>query len=183
MRTRTPASTAASLTAAALLCLGGLSACSGDDLGDRLTEKAIENAGGEDVDVDFDSDTGEVKIETDEGTFSSGSDLPDDFPEDLPLLEDAEIISAIAADDQTGTGDSGFVVAMQTDLSDTDALVEATALLEGAGFVLDEESTGGGVGVFGAAVLNRDPYQVLVSALGAEGSGTTLQYYVGPIPE
>ena len=179
---RTPLRTVGTLVATAVLALGGLTACSGDSVSERLTEKAIENAGGEGVDVDVDSDTGEVRIDTEDGSFSAGNKLPDGFPDDIPLLEDGEIISAIAADDQGGSGEMGYVVAMTTDLSDTDALAQATSLLEGAGFVLDEDSANG-IGAFGGAALNRDPYQVIISAIGAASAATTVQYFVGPIPE
>jgi len=176
---RTPSLTVSALAATAVLALGALSACGGESVTDRLTEKAIENSGGEGVDVDVDSDNGEVRIETDEGTFSSGNELPANFPDDIPLL-DAEILSAVASDNASGTGDLGFVIAMQTDLSDADAVAQATELLTDAGFVPDETSSAS-EDMFGASVLNREPYQVLVTAIA--GDPTLVQYYVGPIPE
>ena len=60
---------------------------------EESAEKAIEKATGEDVDIDLDGET--VRINTNEGTFTSGTsvDLPDDFPDDI-YVADGTIISA-----------------------------------------------------------------------------------------
>ena len=83
------------LAAIALLFAGA--GCSADDLADQVAERAIENAAGEGADVDFDADTGEFKVETDEGTFSSGGSLPDGFPSDEVPLLDGQILQAASS--------------------------------------------------------------------------------------
>lgn len=79
--------------AASAVVLG--SACSSDDVAERLTE----SLSGDDVEVDIDSDSGEVKIETDDGSMQFSTDqLPEGFPQDIPLPDDLDLMSSRSTD-------------------------------------------------------------------------------------
>lgn len=61
----------------------GIAACGAAN--ERLTEEIIEQAGGGDADVDLDLESGEVSVETDEGSFTiGGGEIPDGFPVPFP---------------------------------------------------------------------------------------------------
>ena len=100
------------MTAVALVALlgAGTVACGGDDsaneAGDELAEQLAEAGAGVD-DVEIDSESGEVDIETEDGSVSIGSDLPDDFPEDIPLPEDYELISSMGG---SSDGEQGWTI-------------------------------------------------------------------------
>lgn len=76
---------AASLLAAVLLV--GSSGCS--SITDRAVEKIVKRElGGY---VDFDGDDDSVRVETDEGLFTSGTTIPEDWPSDVPIPPDLEV--------------------------------------------------------------------------------------------
>lgn len=78
---------------AAVEASGGNAGNGGDDTAD--------DKGGDDGDDDAkvsvsggdDEGDGKIKVETDDGTFEGGpgSDLPDEFPDDFPLPDDADV--------------------------------------------------------------------------------------------
>lgn len=84
-----------------LLLLGGalvLGAC--QSASEVLTEQIAEQVDGVN-NVEIDSETGEFKIETDEGTISVGSgDIPDGFPIAVP--DGGDVISNITVGNQSG---------------------------------------------------------------------------------
>ena len=83
-----------------LLVLLLASGCFGQNVAEKIAEevieKAIEDEGGENVDIDLDD--GEMTIESDDGEVSiaMGEDLPDNFPDNVPVYPDMEIISSWA---------------------------------------------------------------------------------------
>ena len=165
-------------TAALLLALStplALAAC-GEDLGNKLAEEAIEQGAGEGTEVDVDPETGEVVVSDSTGTYTSGGDLPDTWPEDVPVVE-GEIVSSVSGGE---AGEDGHVVMIQTDIEDTDAaLDEAVGLLTDAGFTLGSEA----MQIEGMASqdLNRDPLHVVVAVYGGEpDAGAVVQYLVEP---
>lgn len=56
----------------------------------KLGETAFEKATDSNIEVTDDG----VNVETDEGSFSSQAELPDDFPDEVPLFEPADIMSS-----------------------------------------------------------------------------------------
>lgn len=146
-----------------------LSACgeSIEKAAEEAAEKAIEDAnGGGDVDIDVDS--GEVKVESSDGSYSAGQGLPEDFPVDeIPLVGEVRSGSSV----NTGEG-KGWTVSTETDLSPADAVAEATAKLEGAGFS-DQGSFGGT-----NANLGDDKYGVLINTADTGTGATTIVYVV-----
>ncbi|WP_300403967.1 hypothetical protein [Nocardioides sp.] len=169
-RARRSTRTLLGLAAAGTLLLA--SGCSAEDVADRVAEKAIENAGGGDANVDFDVDSGELVVETDEGSFSSGGSLPDDFPSDQIPLVDGDVIQA-ASSQQTGA--SGFVVLVMVGAGVDEALSEAEQLLLDAGYEGDPEMAE----IPGMTVrqLTKAPYAVLLSGYEADG-GTAVNYVI-----
>ena len=70
-----------------------LSACQGAS--EVLTEQILEQVDGVD-NVEIDTDTGEVRIETDEGSVSiGGGELPDGFP--VPVPDGGEVMSVFSS--------------------------------------------------------------------------------------
>lgn len=93
MRTHTPrlVRNLAAVAATGLL----LTACSAEDLTERVVEEAAERAGAG-SDVDINTDDGSVSIETDEGSFNIGSqDLPEELPEELPVPDELVVTGSL----------------------------------------------------------------------------------------
>ena len=97
-----------------LLVLVFAGGCLGQKISEKITEevieKAIESEGGENVDIDLDD--GEMTIESDDGevNISMGADLPDNFPDNVPVYPDMEIISswAVTEDDKDSYSINGL---------------------------------------------------------------------------
>ena len=83
-----------------LLVLLLASGCFGQNIAEKIAEEAIEKAiekdSGENVEIDLEE--GEMSIERDDGEVSidMGADLPDNFPDNVPVYPDMEIISSWA---------------------------------------------------------------------------------------
>jgi hypothetical protein len=73
----------------------------------KMIEKAIEQSGAQDVDIDLDE--GEVNITDEEGNEMSigGADLPEDWPSVVPVSSDIEVMSTFS---QTTDGKKGWTV-------------------------------------------------------------------------
>ena len=119
-------------------------ACSGEDIAERIAENRIEAEGGGDVDIDLDggnfsvktedgefsiqtdsdgnvsiqgagengdesftieSENGETVFESEDGTavFSQSGDLPDGFPDSIPLPDDFAVLYAQSTEAPEGT--------------------------------------------------------------------------------
>lgn len=97
-----------------LLVLVFAGGCLGQKISEKITEKVIEKAieseGGDNVDIDLDD--GEMTIESDDGevNISTGADLPDNFPDNVPVYPDMEIISswAVTEDDKDSYSINGL---------------------------------------------------------------------------
>lgn len=163
----------ASATLIALLALTGatLSAC-GDDAAENVAENRIEDAmASNGVDGDVNIEDGEVSIDTGDGSFSTGGDVPDGFPEDVPLI-DGDVQFGMATDEN---GQEGYAVSIVADGDPDAALAEAGDLLEGAGYTSDDSLGAGG------ANFSNGTYNVFIFATAnTEGSGSVVQYAVAP---
>lgn len=85
-------------------------------VGDRVGERVAEELGDRAVDgeVDFDRDSGEIRIENSEGSFTiGGGDLPDAFPDEMPVPDGGEIVST-----QSGSNDQGEQVSVQVHVTE-----------------------------------------------------------------
>ena len=111
-----PLAVAAAVAALSLTAAG----CGGDSVTIPTGEGNIQ--------VDKDGDT--FKVETKDGTVESGSKLPDNFPDDVPLV-DGDLISAAAI---SASGDDGFVVSLECDASAAEVSAQATEQFTAAGY-------------------------------------------------
>ena len=101
-----------------------------DMIAEQAAEEVAEQAAGGEVNLDVDESGGNISVETSEGTmsFGGGGDLPDSFPEDLPLPEgDYEVASSF---EQSG-GDAGDL-RLQTAVMTTAAYDDVVAHFESA---------------------------------------------------
>jgi hypothetical protein len=132
----------ATLSVVALGAGGLLTACSTDDLADRVTEKVAES-GGEDVDVSVDSESGEYSIESADGSTKmqvGSAELPDDWPAEIPLPEDYTLTAAMST---ASSGSPGFNIGGSLP-EDADALAvfdEITAAFVADGWTEQQKGT------------------------------------------
>jgi hypothetical protein len=92
-----------------LLALG--SACGAAS--EEATERMVDAAVGSDADVDLDD--GQVSIETEDGSFSTGGgEVPETWPEDIPLPDLEDITSSEVQD---ASGAASVTLTGRTDLS------------------------------------------------------------------
>lgn len=168
-------------TVAAALVLVGTSACGADDLAENAAEGAVERAleqaaESEGGDVDVDLEEGSVSIESSDGTFTSGlGDLPDGFPEDVPLLEGEVLQGASSTDDQ---GRTSWVVTLSIPTAGEEALAAAAERLEDAGYTAGD----GAASMEGLsfAQYRNGEHDVVLGAIDDGEGGTLLSYTVGP---
>ncbi len=85
----------------------------GEAVSERAIEEGLEAAGaGSDVQIDLDDGNGGISIETSEGSMQIGNaEIPDGFPSEIPLPEDAVIVAAMAFTEDDG---ANFNVTMTT---------------------------------------------------------------------
>lgn len=167
------------LAAAAALALAGCGSI-GDQVNERIAEEVVERAAesGSDGDVDFDVDTdgGSVTIETDEGTYTSGSDeLPDGFPESMPVPDDLPVVGSMSG---AGDGGDGFFVQLTAEEVSPKVYEDLVAFyeseLEANGWTVADRQTLDGSGLRGTllAVDNGTlEGTVNINYVGEEGDG------------
>lgn len=155
---------AAILTATGGLCLG-LTACGGDSI-------SIPDGQGGSVSIDKSGDD-EFTLENDEGTVTSGTKLPDDFPSDEVPLVEGTLISAVSVNQDDGRG---FSAVIQTSKSADEAFTEAVALLTDAGYESSAQFAASGSNLAG---LEGPVYTVLVQQVD-QGDGATISYTIAP---
>ncbi len=119
----------------AALVLGTGCGAAADKAAERVSEEATEEAlGGGNVDID---DDGNVEVETEDGSLSVGTgELPDDWPEDIPVIEGATLEGAYSS---SSNGESVHTASLTTDDSVADVL--AFYKDELSGWTVDQEST------------------------------------------
>lgn len=173
--------TASAAVAATAMAL----ALSGCGLGEKLLEEGAERLTGAEIDVgdegiSFESDEGsfsanaegDVNIETEDGTFTSGAELPDDFPSSVPLPDGGQLANAARIDTEDGLG---WMVNVQYDSGNpSDALQAQIDALTAAGFSPPEDGEGafhmgdGDTGM-GGQMLEDATHSVIVSTIGEPG--------------
>lgn len=162
----------------ALLLLLGASACGADEVAEQAAESAVEQAiedaaASEGVDVDVDSGDGSVSIESSDGTFTSGMGaLPQGFPEEIPVVE-GDILQGASSE---GNGTTGWVVSMAVDSTPDQALEEASAALEGAGYT-EGDASAGMEGLSIAQYVGAD-WEIILSVTEDGQGGALLSYTV-----
>ncbi|HEX6366425.1 MAG TPA: hypothetical protein VF000_09800 [Agromyces sp.] len=124
-------------------CASLLTACNPVDAVNQGVEEAIESATGGDVSV---------------------GELPEDFPDSVPLIEGDVSVGGAGG---TSGADGWFVVVTSTA---ADPVADAIAALEAAGFTRDQSIAGEG-----ASLYTNDEYTVLLL-----GRGEMVSYTVSP---
>lgn len=160
-------------TLAPLLLLLGSPALAGcGDSDEEQAERAAEAVLGEDADVDIDGDS--MTFEDGGNTITTGTGVPDGFPEDVELV-DGEVVSGMGSDGGDG---ASFTVVVSSPAELTEAADEARSLLEGAGWTVDTENEMEGLTTLR---LSKDGTEVGITVLPADsGSGSQVMYTVTP---
>ncbi len=83
-----------------------------EKVAEEYAEKIIEQETGGAVDLDYSSDSGDITIETQDGSFSSGENvtLPSDFPSDVYVMK-GKLLSVMQ------TNDKGVTLSLETNES------------------------------------------------------------------
>jgi hypothetical protein len=163
----------------AVLLLGA-AACGGDSgsPSDGALEEIIESQGGGDVDID--SDDGEITIESDDGSFSSSSsgELPEGWPDDVPLPDDFEIQGSSRIADGS-SGGAVLTVSGMTGMSVEEVQEFYTSALDGWTEGLNMVNSSGGTDSLTLA-LEHDEIENrgLMLSASNDGSGTVLSLNV-----
>lgn len=157
------------LPVAAVLGVALLAGCSDDD-GDRSDAGSSESGdAGESGDAN-DADASEVPTGDLDDLEELGFDdeLPDGFPDDVPLVEGEVQVGA----EQTGV----YTAALQHDSTPQEAYDEAAGLLEADGY---EESTSQDLGEVLIGSFTGDAWEVAVSVIeDPVGGGSVVSYSV-----
>lgn len=150
---------------AAVLSLGLLSAsaCGGD--GTTITTP--------DGTVKVDADGSDFSVEGEDGTkVEGGTELPEGFPDEVPLV-DGRIIQAVKATD--GASGGGFSVSIEVDGDVTAAFADASGRLEAADFA--DEGYLGTSGEVSLGTYTSPEWQVLVSVSPSGDGGKVFVNY------
>ena len=168
----------AALSVASSLVFVG-AACSGSDVADNLAEKAIEESGGGDIEID--SEDGKVTYTDEEGNESEidvsgegSAALPDGFPEDLAPPDSVRIISSST---NTVNGVQSMFVLAEGDGSIDDYFEGIKNQLTDAGYeIVSETNSSTSDGGYSGIVAEGD-YDVNVS-LSGDGDVTSISFSV-----
>lgn len=162
-----------------LACGGGSDDESANEAADQLAEQIAESGAGDDADVDIDSETGQVDVSTEDGdmSFGEGTELPEDFPADIPLPQDYELTSAMSTD----TGDAtGWTISGELPDADDSTFDDLVAEFTSAGWSKSSDATtevDGGTS--GTAMLDDGTWQVVLSVqVGVQDMPDSFSYLV-----
>lgn len=160
---------------AALALLGGVAACSPENIAERVIEA------GSDGNVDIDDGGGQVTIDSEDGgtaTFGSDGTLPDGFPDSVPVVSgDIVYAQSMSAGDTTD-----FAVNIQTSGTVSDVFAQIKSDLEGAGFEKASESTVTSDGAnFSSAQYTSADYEVFVNVTSTEQDAVGVSYVVNAV--
>jgi hypothetical protein len=153
-----------------------------NDAADQLAEQIAESGAGKEADVDIDSSSGQVDVSTDEGQMSFGeqTELPADFPAEVPLPERYELTSAMT---DTAGGVGGWTVIGDLPDASGDTYDAVLSRFTDAGWTTTSSSssdTGGGT--VSTAMLEDGRWQVVVSVqVGVADTADSFSYLVTPM--
>lgn len=172
-RTYSPRFVRRTLVLASIAALG-LTACGSAE--EAVTERILEEAAGEGVDVELGEDGEVVSIETDEGSMEvgSGGELPAEWPAEVPTFDEGTITGNQVFD---SNGEMIVSVSYATELDPKTAIDALTADLEAAGFtiVTNSDMTDGAGAGLSSVLGEKDNVTATYSASGSPGDGTVLQ--------
>jgi hypothetical protein len=134
--------------------------------GERAAERAIERAAGGDADIDVDD--GKITVKTDEGEWSTGGEMPKDWPSDVPVYGGAKVLYSASANPATGS--AGSYLALQSSDSPDKVADFYKRELVAKGWTITSTATVNGAVYLGAQKAGR---QLAFTASPAEG-GTSV---------
>lgn len=169
----------------------GATACGGGEgLTEALIEQQLESEGVEGVDIDLDS--GEFRVETDEGTFEldtdgdggftletedgtfvqgAGAEVPDGFPADV-VLPDATVVGSFSDGENTA-------VSLQSETPIEELARDWQVAMEAAGFEVLLESFSDGLAT---VQVENDTWRVAFTGSGDPSTSTSfVQLSVSPV--
>lgn len=152
------------LAASAILL--GATACGSDSVTVRTPDGSVE----------VDADGSDFTVEGEDGSkVEGGTEVPDDFPAEVELVE-GRVIQAIKADTAEG---GGFSVSIERAGTLEDVFEEAAGLLRDAGF--DEDGSQSVAGSLSGATFASPDWQVLVMVTpSGEDGNVFVNYTVAP---
>jgi hypothetical protein len=157
----------ASLAAVAALVLTGCSQAA-----EELTEEAIKQGGGGDVEID--ADDGTVKVEGEDGSFTiGGKELPENFPSQVSLPDGGTVESASTV--TTAKEEGWFVQASYPDASAHELAGSLAGAMKSGGFKETSSSSFNDQHLVG---YDGHGYDVAAVVLDADGGGSTLSLTV-----
>jgi len=141
---------------------------------ENAMERRIEEETGGDADVDMQAD-GSMRVETAEGTVMTGpaSELPENWPSDVPVYDDAQITFSGSA--SQGNGKMGTMVMLQTEDSVEDVVAYYKDEIVKQGWKIDATMQMGGSTVMAATKGSR----VVSMQVAASGEGTVITLGIG----
>jgi len=114
-----------------LLVVVGLAACGAEQ--EAVSEQLVEQAAGEDVDLELGVDGQVMSVETEDGSMAinASGDASEEWPDDVPLIEDG-----VVGNSQVLTSDGEMYVGVDftTDTDAESAFEAMAAAYESAGF-------------------------------------------------
>ena len=104
------------LAAIVIACVASTALVGCSKVADKVAETAVEKAAGAaaNANVDINTKDGELKVESSEGSFNIGGDMPEDFPEAMPLPDYDKVVTSNEIKDDTGTS---YSVVLQSSTS------------------------------------------------------------------
>lgn len=157
---------------AVVLGIAVLGSCSSEDVAEKLTEQAIESSGGDGANVDIDSETGQVDIETADGSMSFGTaELPDGWPSEIPMPDDYELTNAMV----TGAdGERSFTLGGTFSGSSSEVFDSLTEQFESEGWTqVTKSNSSTDDGMYATASYQNSTWQAILSVMtGADGEPT-----------
>jgi hypothetical protein len=129
-------------TFACIVAFAPLAACS--SAAEQIAEDAAEAAGG-DVEIDVDEGTVTFEDENGSGSFSSGTELPDSWPDDVPLPADHTVVSATEFSAEGEQAGLTIALVLEVDGDLEPAFADYADDLESSGFTISARGDSGGL--------------------------------------
>jgi hypothetical protein len=158
-------------TATVLIAATALgTACGNDDaIGEKLAEKAVEQSGGGDVDVDVDGDDVTISSKDGKESISTSSELPEDWPEELALPDGAKVLGTT---NLSGAEGGQVVVNAGVDATPAEVLEHFEGQLDGWKQTASGDF-GDGASSLATATWEQGDQTVTLSATGGEDTADT----------
>jgi hypothetical protein len=176
------AATCLALGMATLGCGGGSNDAEPPDeasreAAERVAEELAESGAGDGAEVDIDTGSGQVDVSTDEGeaSFGEGTELPADFPDEIPFPDDYQLTSVVTAGGPEG---SGWTLSGELAGATDSTFDELVARFTDAGFTVSSEYDAPDAGLSSAQLDNGTWTIALAVQVGMEGMPDSFTYAI-----